>query len=169
MDIEVIKEKLVELEDRISKLEGSDGNSLLDKNNQEVYNTDGFIKKLCNDAEITEYELMHIFHIENDNIEIVYPFKGMKTSEIQIKAVICLLTVYNYKDSEGAMGTKELGKKLSDANISKNNLSKNLQKPENKKFVRSYGKAGSHNFIYKITPLGIKEGLKILKELISQE
>lgn len=48
-------------------------------------------------------------------------------------------------------------------------LSGTLSKDKYKKFIRKEGKPGSHAFVYKITPLGIQEGLKIIKELTMQD
>lgn len=162
-EIDELKKRLDEHEVRINNLENSlKSEKTLGKNND-------CLRKLSNDANIKEDQLYHIFYRDGDEISLVCSFKGSNSVK-QFKATLSLLTVYNYCHGVDRIKASDLNQKLKETNIgSLSALSPNLSKDTYRKFIRKEGKPGSHAFVYKITPLGIKEGLKIIKELITQE
>lgn len=127
------------------------------------------MKKLSNATDISADNLDHIFNIESEKLELIATFKDKSWTQKHFKTVVCILTAYHYCFGIKEIKSSELNEHLKKLNVgSLQNLSPNLQKPQFKKYITVEGEKGAQK-IYKLKRLGIKKGLDLIKDLLTQE
>ena len=164
-EIGKIKKILKEHESRIKRLE-----SFFEEEEKPIKKIDVGIEeciiKLSEEAGINEEKIRHVFDFNKKDLNLIKIIKDKKESTKQFKATVCLLTAYHYCYGNDKIKSRDLRKKLEWLGIrSLGNLSINLS--QYKQYIIPEGKSRSPEFSYKITYPGIKEGLKIIKELSS--
>lgn len=144
---------------------------MLPKEDEDVKISDniGCTEKLCNALNVSAEDLENVFNIGNKKLELNATFYKDKWLQQHFKSAICTLTALNICFDIKELDSNELLELLQDLDMdSMQNFSTNLQKPQFKPYIKVTGKKGNPK-IYKIKPFGIKEGIKLLKQLIAQE
>ncbi|MDG3546624.1 hypothetical protein [Methanobacterium formicicum] len=126
-------------------------------------------QRLSKATKISVDDLDLIFSIEDEKLELIATFKDKSWTQQHFKSTICLLTAYHFCFGIKEMKSPDLNEHMKKLEMgSLQNLSPNLQKPQFKKYITVEGKKGASK-VYKIKGLGIKEGLKLIEKLLSQE
>lgn len=119
---------------------------------------------LLNNLELSETQLNNIVEFDGDNFRILPPIKGKSEGEKQKKASLIILTNKYYCYGAREIETAELRNNLQDMGIkSLKNMATHLKNFEN--YIIKKGKPGSSATLYRITDPGLKEGLRLIKEL----
>jgi len=163
-----IESWLKSIDSRLSKIE-CDLASKPKANPPEFINKITGVEKLAHHMKSTPEDLLNIVSFEEDEeFTFIFEMTGKSEPDKQLRATLCLLTVSNYCYAKDEILSKTLTKKLQLWGIkSLSNISKNLKK--HMSFIVMKGKAGSSNFSYKITVPGLREGIKILNEIIDKD
>jgi len=169
-DVKVMDEKEIRLilqnhEERLRKMEAIISSKGIKKSPNILY--DEGISNLCKAAKISMNEFHSAFFNKDGALLLIIPPEGKNENEKQLKATLCILTANDYIFNTDFIKSRELLTKLKKLGIkSLGNLSTNMTK--HRQLLILEGKSGSHNFGYRITIPGKKEGIRIIKELVSK-
>ena len=117
-------------------------------------------KILSQKAGLTVAELEDIFDFGDNEIRIIAPLSGTM-SEKRLVATQCILTAYRIILNREWVIASELAKHMKALSLYNSHLSRDLAK--NKQTFREKGKTKSKK--YRITDVGIKSSLNIIKDL----
>lgn len=158
---------LKELNDKIDRIEAK--KSLTDMTITEEQSLQRpSIKIFAEKLDLEESKFYDIIHFnDNNQFHLLFSITGKNESEKQLRGTLCFLAVSNYCNGKNSILSKELVKILESMKIkSLDNISHTLKKYN--KYIIPTGKTGDPNFSYIITQPGLKEGIRIIKELIKQ-
>lgn len=125
-----------------------------------------YIQKLCKVTQIEANDLEYLFNFKDESLELA-TISGGTWKEKQINASLCILTANHYCFESGEISSSDLAKQLRKIKIgSMDNLSKNLAN-----YIHFIDMEEVHKTkkIYKIKGPGRIEGLKIIKEQVSNQ
>jgi len=131
------------------------------------------IEKLANDLSVDVEFLDDIFEFDG-GLRVIKHIGGRNEKEKQIKNTLVLLTAHKYYCDMPEITSSELRKQLKElgvgalVNLSTNINEYNIKKRHNL-ILHEKPKRGGKKTTYRISTPGIKEGLKLIKEICSGE
>lgn len=150
-ELEVLKKSF---EEHISKIP---------KESEKISSNEEKIQKLAQEAGISVEDLKKVFDFDGDELHLICTFGEEKLEENQLNSSLTYLTGMNYYLNRSELLAKNLRSTIENLGISLSNFSTNLQ--EHRNFIIKKGMEKSPKTSYKITALGLKRGLEIIKEL----
>lgn len=125
-----------------------------------------YMQKLCKVTKMEVNDLEYLFNFKEESLELA-TISGETWEEKQINASLCILTANYYCFGNGEIISSDLAKLLKKIKMgSMANLSKNLAKYTHFIDMEEVHKTKK---IYKIKGPGRNEGLKIIKEQVSNQ
>ncbi len=119
---------------------------------------------LLNALNMSDIQLNNIVDFDDNDFRILPRIQGKSEAKRQQQATLIILTVKYYCYDDREINTSELKNKLRNMGIkSLENMATNLKDFEN--YIIKKGEQRSPATLYRVTDPGIKEGLKLIKEL----
>ncbi|MFA5174570.1 MAG: hypothetical protein WC438_05310 [Candidatus Pacearchaeota archaeon] len=128
---------------------------------------DELFEKRLKEQEIEVSDFDSIYNIDNDQIILLRGFKGTTYAESHVKSILLLLTSYKLLTNEEEINSSLIRKMLQQSGVPNLAALTTTLKGFSTLIIHKRGAIGSTNTSYKLTSLGFREGIILVKDIIN--